>query len=292
MTNIGYWSLLVIRHSSFVILHWVLSPNSCCLHRKLHKEYPENARSGRETPYSRIKTDGTRPAKSTSVTMNTLIKSYRDIGAEPVVNLFVCSLVDSEWQAINIVDRFRIAGFSSAEVSVLIASRTPAEPMQLDADGVVISVLDSRFDWLGGLTPFHLPAVGLFRGAGPILTTFTGWNRFDLEDIANPLQTFGIFRNRAEYYAERLAAGEILLAVHSSELRWAKRAVQAFHRMGAKDVHYSGSLAVSPLPEEQSAAKRELQFPRLTAPEPLTAVPLGQTPTRFVANARPEAVSR
>jgi hypothetical protein len=224
--------------------------------------------------------------------MNTLIKTYRDIGTEPVVNLFVCCLVDSEWQAINIVDRLRIADFSNTDVSVLVPSRSPAEPLEVDADGVVVSVLDSGFDWLGGLTPFHLPAVGLFRGAGPILTTFTGWNRFDLEDIATPLQTFGISQIRAEYYAERLAAGEMLLAVSSSELRWAKRAEQMFSRMGAKDINYSGSLAVCPATEEreQFNPKPVLTIPLASARQSSPAASVGRP--RSTVNARPEVVLR
>jgi len=227
--------------------------------------------------------------------MNTFVKNYRDTGIEPVVNLFVCSLVDSEWQAINIVDRFRTSGFSSGDLSVLVPSRSPVEPTPVDEDGVVISVLDTAFEWLGGLTSFHLPAVGLLRGAGPILGTFTGWNQFDIEDMATPLQSFGMSPHRAEYYAERLAAGEMLLAVHSSELRWAKRAEQIFSRMGARDINYSGSLAVCPQPEERIVTQTNFAAP-LAVPPLAAAGYSAPTPVvgrpRFTVNARPEIAVR
>ncbi len=187
--------------------------------------------------------------------MNTFTRTqFGETGRESFVNLFVCCLVDSEWQAINIVDRFRSAGFSSADFSVLVPSRASSDPISPDSDNVVVSVLDSAFDWLGGLTVFHLPSVGLFHGAGPILNAFTGWNRAYIDDISAPLRTFGISQNRAQYYAERLEAGEILLAFHSSELHRAKRAEQIFSRMGAKDIGYSGSLVVLPPPEEAMEA--------------------------------------
>jgi len=180
--------------------------------------------------------------------MKTLIKRNGEQGSAPMVKLFVCCLVDSEWQAINIVDHFRSGGFASEQISMLFFSRSRSAGMESEG-GFAIRVLDHA---LGGFSALQLPALGLFLGAGPILNTFASQEPEFRDDLSMPLRTFGISQNRAQYYAERLVGGEILIAVHSSELNRAKQAEQIFYRSGAKDIGYSGSLILLSAPEEFS----------------------------------------
>jgi hypothetical protein len=182
-----------------------------------------------------------------AVRMNTVIKLNREHGGTPTVKLFVCCLVDSEWQAINIVDHFRVGGFARDEISMLFSSRSRSASMESEG-GFAIHVLDHT---LGGFSVLLLPALGTFLGTGPIMDAFSSPQPEFREDLSLPLRTFGISQNRAQFYAERLCGGEILIAVHSAELDRAKHAEQIFHRSGAKDIGYSGSLILLSPPEEE-----------------------------------------
>ncbi len=184
------------------------------------------------------------------VKMNALTQIDGEPGRLPVVKLFVCSLVDSEWQALNIVDRFRGSGFQVDDISLLLSSRSRMAPLESEA-GFAIGVLDTV---IGGFSALQIPLLGRFLGAGPILRAFTERDRVVPDDLSRPLRAFGISQNRAQHYAQGLSGGEILIAVHSAELSQAKHAEQIFCRSGAKDVGYSGSLVVLPDPEEDPVA--------------------------------------
>jgi hypothetical protein len=183
--------------------------------------------------------------------MNALSHIDGEPGRLPVVKLFVCSLVDSEWQALNIVDRFRGSGFRIGDISLLFSSRSRMAPLESEA-GFAIGVLDTV---IGGFSALQIPLLGMFLGAGPILRAFAEHDRAVPDDLSSPLRAFGISQNRARYYAQGLTGGEILIAVHSAELNQAKYAEQILCRSGAKDVGYSGSLVVLCDPEE------DLQMP-------------------------------
>jgi len=178
--------------------------------------------------------------------MNTLFIPKREANAQATVELFVCCLVDSEWQATNIVDRLRAGGFLRSEISVVFPHRSRSDSLDADID-LAAGVLDRR---LGGFTAFHVPMLGLFLGAGPILAAFTDRAGLNLEELSVPLRTFGISQNRASRYAQRLGMGEILIAIHTSELNRAKRAEQIFVRSGGDDIGYSGSLIALSPPDE------------------------------------------
>jgi hypothetical protein len=180
--------------------------------------------------------------------MNTLIKLNPEYGGTATVKLFVCCLVDSEWQAVNIVDHFHVGGFARDEISMLFSSRFRSASMESEG-GFAIQVLDHA---LGGFNVLLLPALGSFLGAGPIMDAFASPEPDFREDLSMPLRTFGISQNRAQYYTERLSGGEILIAVHSAELDRAKHAEQIFYRSGAKDIGYSGSLILLSPPEEEA----------------------------------------
>jgi len=169
-----------------------------------------------------------------------------------MVKLFVCCLVDSEWQALNIVERFRSRGFSNNEISVLFLSRsgTPRQG-QSDPDtsceGLATSVLDGALGWLAGFGPLQLPQLGPCVGAGPLMESLNSWKCSVINDISTSLRAFGISENRAQHYAERIGSGEILIAVHPTELERANQAEQILSRLGANDIGHSGSVALASL---------------------------------------------
>jgi hypothetical protein len=165
--------------------------------------------------------------------------------------LFVCCLVDSEWQAMNIVDLFRAAGFAGTEISLLLPNGSSRAPARSDAEnaspapGISPGVLSGALGWLAGFSALQVPPLGSFLAAGPIRDEL-----HDVEaspsDVSVPLRTFGIAESRAHYYAERLAGGEILIATHPSALHRARQAERILSRWGAKDIDSSTDLSDSP----------------------------------------------
>jgi hypothetical protein len=131
---------------------------------------------------------------------------------------------------------------------MLFSSRSRSAPMESEA-GFAVGVLDHA---LGGFSALQLPALGLFLGAGPIVSAFDARGRRSDDDMSVPLRAFGISQNRAQYYAGCLTGGEILIAAHSAELDRAKQSEQIFCRSGAKDIGYSGSLVLISEPDEES----------------------------------------
>jgi hypothetical protein len=189
--------------------------------------------------------------------MNAFIETNHGHEPIPTGNLFVCCLVDSEWQALNIVDLFRTAGFSKTEISLLFPnrwSRPPAanpddEEQALPEPGIAPGVLAGALGWLAGFSALQMPPLGSLLAAGPIMEELSDWNQPSLCDVTVRLRTFGIVESRAHYYTERLAGGEILIATHSAELHRARQTERILSRWGAKDIDSAGSSRSSSEPQ-------------------------------------------
>ena len=193
--------------------------------------------------------------------MNTFFESngnHADL--KTMVKLFLGCLVDSEWQAINIVDCLKSRGFSSTEISVLLPSRSnslpeptssgaSAEQSRLDPGSVASSVLDRALGWLAGFGTVQLTQLRSVVGAGPVMEALSGWNWpiLEADDISMPLRSVGLSPNRAQYYADCVASGEILIAVHTEDLNRTYQAEQIFCRLGAKDIGHSSHVTVASL---------------------------------------------
>ena len=168
--------------------------------------------------------------------MNILSLHSSEEERRPQVGFFVCCLVDSQWQAVNIAGRLQPAVDAGADISVLFASRAL---MEIETSPAV-SLLDRT---LGGLSKRDWPGLGLFLGAGRIVEIFRDRDQFRIDDdVARRLRAFGIPRSRCANLARRLVQGEILLALDSAELNHAIHAEDVFQSTGVTDVVVSSSM--------------------------------------------------
>jgi hypothetical protein len=174
--------------------------------------------------------------------MKTERNSASEFDSRLIVELFVCCLVDSEWQAMNIVARLRAEGFSNHEISVLFPSRR--RPESIDSDtSIAANILECG---LGGFRTLEMAPCGSILGAGPLMAALNHRRTASIDDISGPLSIFGVSLLRAKAYAQQLFGGVILIAIHSDDLGRAKRAECIFNRLGATDIAYAGSLVSSP----------------------------------------------
>jgi hypothetical protein len=172
-----------------------------------------------------------------------------------MVKFFTGCVVDSEWQAINIVQRLRSATFSSTEISLLFCSRTaspssssleptPAHPTRKETPSSGLST-NLLTNCITGAGVINVTGVGSFHAAGPVKQALNNWDGHETRTLSGRLQALGIAENLATRYADAVFQGEILILIHTEQLELANMAEQLFHRLGAKHICNSGRVSPS-----------------------------------------------
>jgi hypothetical protein len=160
-------------------------------------------------------------------------------------------IANSEPQAINIVDRLKVAGFSNNDISVLFPDKSGTRdfaheqhtkaPEGAATGGVTGGVLGGALGWLAGIGALAIPGVGPFIAAGPIMAALGGAAvGGTVGGITGALIGLGIPEYEAKRYEGKIRAGNILISVHSDNRDETKRAKEIFEQAGAQDISSTG----------------------------------------------------
>jgi hypothetical protein len=154
------------------------------------------------------------------------------------------------------VDQLISAGFSHADVSVLMADRQgskdfAAEKNTKAPEGAVTGVgvggtVGGTLGLLAGIGALAIPGVGPLIAAGPIMGALAGVGLGGaVGGLVGALVGMGIPEYEAKRYEGRVKDGGILLSVHCDSSEEVSRAKEILKSTGADDVASSGEKAVS-----------------------------------------------
>jgi hypothetical protein len=163
------------------------------------------------------------------------------------------------------VDQLISAGFSKADVSVLMADNQgskdfAAEKNTKAPDGAVTGVglggtVGGTLGLLAGIGALVIPGVGPLIAAGPIMGALAGVGLGGaVGGLVGALVGMGIPEYEAKRYEGRVKDGGILLSVHCNSSEEISRAKEILKSTGADDVASSGEKAVSTHGVDRSAA--------------------------------------
>jgi hypothetical protein len=161
----------------------------------------------------------------------------------------VFGLYQSVARAERAVDELVSAGFSNADVSVLMAdnqgSKDFAHEKQTKApEGTTTGVaaggtIGGTLGLLAGIGALAIPGVGPFIAAGPIMGALAGLG------IGGAVGGLGIPEYEAKRYEGRVKEGGVLLSVHCDTSEEITSAKDVLVRTGANDIASAGEEAVA-----------------------------------------------
>lgn len=158
------------------------------------------------------------------------------------------------------VDRLKMDGFNSSEISVLMPEKGGSEQFAHEKatkapEGATTGagtglVIGGTLGWLVGIGALAIPGVGPFIAAGPIVALLAGAGTgAALGGIAGGLVGMGIPEYEAKRYEGYVKDGGILLSVHTSNSEMIKKAKLALEQTGAKDI---SSTSEVPMPNKST----------------------------------------
>ena len=167
----------------------------------------------------------------------------------------VFGLYPSVERAERAVDELVSAGFSNADVSVLMAdnqgSKEFAHEKQTKApEGTTTGVatggaIGGTLGLLAGIGALAIPGVGPFIAAGPIMGALAGLGVGGaVGGLVGALVGMCIPEYEAKRYEGRLKDGGVLLSVHCDTSEEITRAKEFLKRTGANDIASAGEEAV------------------------------------------------
>ncbi len=166
-------------------------------------------------------------------------------------NTAVFGIYPSRSSAEEAVDSLRVAGFRSADVSILFPEnegtkdlahrKSTKAPEGTTAGAGAGAVLGGALGWLAGIGALAIPGIGPFIAAGPIVAALAGVGAGGaVGGLAGGLIGAGIPEYEARRYEGRIRKGGILLSVHCDSSEWVKKAKGILERTGAEDIAAAG----------------------------------------------------
>ncbi len=151
-------------------------------------------------------------------------------------------------QAETIVDRLKLSGFFSDQVSILMPDVTTNtefghENESKAPEGTAVGagtgfLVGGVLGWLAGIGSLAIPGVGALIAAGPIMAALSGAAAGTaLGGVTGGLIGLGIPEYEAKLYEGRLKEGHILIAAHTEDPELRKRAEEIMKECKAEDVH-------------------------------------------------------
>ncbi len=158
-------------------------------------------------------------------------------------------------QTETIIGHLKAAGFSSNDISVLMADKGGTRDFahvhntkapEGAATGVGTgALLGGALGWLAGIGALAIPGLGPFIAAGPIMAALSGAAVVGtLGGVTGALVGMGMPEFEAKQYEGKVKSGSCLISVHSEESNDTKRAKEIYERAGAKDVTSASEAAV------------------------------------------------
>jgi len=159
-------------------------------------------------------------------------------------------------QTDTIVGNLRAAGFSSNDISVLMADKGKTRDFAIDnetkaPEGAVTGggtglALGGALGWLAGIGALAIPGVGPLIAAGPIMAALSGAAIGGaLGGLTGALVGMGIPEYEATKYEGKVKAGSSLISVHSEDSDETARAKDIFERAGGQDISNVSEAAVT-----------------------------------------------
>jgi len=160
-------------------------------------------------------------------------------------------IASNDYQAGQIIDSLKSAGFSNNAISVLFPDKettrnfaheknTKAPEGAAAGAGTGLAV-GATLGWLVGIGSLAIPGVGPFIAAGPIMAALSGAAvGGTLGGVTGALVGLGIPEFEAKRYEGRVKDGNILISVHSENSDETSRAKKIFEDAGAEDISSAG----------------------------------------------------
>jgi hypothetical protein len=159
-------------------------------------------------------------------------------------------------QAESIVSRLKAAGFSSDDISVLMADKggtrdfahehNTKAPEGAATGATTGAVVGGALGWLTGIGALAIPGLGQFIAAGPILAALSGAAvGGTVGGLTGALIGMGIPEFEAKRYEGKVKAGGCLISVHSEDSDECSRARKIYEEVGAADITTAGEAAVA-----------------------------------------------
>ncbi|MDP3653978.1 MAG: hypothetical protein Q8R67_20095 [Rhodoferax sp.] len=167
----------------------------------------------------------------------------------------VYCIANNRTQAEMIVEKLKIAGFSSTDISVLLPDTSGTRDFAHEKNtklpegataGVVTGMsAGAILGWLAGIGTLAIPGVGPFIAAGPIMAALgaaavggaTG-------GIIGALVGLGIPEFEAKLYDGKIRSGNVLISVHTDDSNQAKSAKEIYKEAGANDIKSTSEASV------------------------------------------------
>ena len=159
-------------------------------------------------------------------------------------------------QTETIIRNLQAAGFSSNDISVLMADKSGTRDFAHEhntkaPEGAATgagtgAVLGGALGWLAGIGALAIPGLGPFIAAGPIMAALSG-AAFGgtVGGLTGALVGMGIPEFEAKKYEGKVKAGSSLISIHSEDSNETKRAKEICEAAGAKDITTAGEAAVA-----------------------------------------------
>jgi hypothetical protein len=171
-------------------------------------------------------------------------------------NTAAFGIYPSRATAENAVDQLVSAGFSRADVSVLMADNQGAREFAAEkntkapeaaATGAGVGgTVGGTLGLLAGIGALAIPGVGPLIAAGPIMGALAGLGVGGaVGGLLGALVGMGIPEYEAKRYEGRVKEGGILLSVHCDSSEEISRAKEILKETGAEDIASSGEKAVT-----------------------------------------------
>ena len=168
----------------------------------------------------------------------------------------VFGILNSEEQAIRVVDDLKAGGFSSNDVSVLFPDKggtrdfaheqNTKAPEGAATGATAGGILGGALGWLAGIGTLAIPGVGPFIAAGPIMGLLSGPAvGAATGGITGALIGYGMPELEAKRYEGKVRGGNILISIHTEDGKEVSRAKEILKRHNAQDVAYTGEAGVS-----------------------------------------------
>ena len=163
----------------------------------------------------------------------------------------VFCIATSRTQAEDIVQRLKVAGFSSNDISVLFPDKDTSRdfahekntkaPEGAAAGAGTGGVVGGILGWVAGIGALAIPGVGPFIAAGPIMAALSGAAiGAAAGGLAGGLIGLGIPELEAKRYEGKVRSGNILISAHAENSDEIKAAKNIFEAAGAEDICTTG----------------------------------------------------
>ncbi len=168
----------------------------------------------------------------------------------------VFGLVNNDIQAIRVVERLKTSGFTSNDISVLMADKSGTRDFAVDnatkaPEGAAVgagtgAAVGGALGWLTGIGALAIPGVGPLIAAGPIMAALGGAAvGGTLGGITGALIGMGIPEFEAKRYESKVKGGNALISIHSEDSDQTTRAKKILEEEGATDISTAGEVSVA-----------------------------------------------